>query len=204
METSLSFSPSNNDVYRWDLIIYRVPTEPASKRVCIWRELKRLGALSLQQCVVILPHLESLNNEIETIKKKIIDMGGEVMHIPIPALLPADEEKTIRSFREQRDKEFQEILEECQSHFVREVEFERFRKNFTYEAVEEAEQNLEKIKRWYNNIVERDWFHADLQTPAAQCIAGCQTELEQFEREVFEKENAPASTDIPPSGPDAA
>ena len=39
----------------WVLLVYRVPTEPASRRVAVWRDLKRIGALYLQQCVCILP-----------------------------------------------------------------------------------------------------------------------------------------------------
>ena len=37
------------------MLVYRIPSEPASKRVAIWRDLKRTGALYLQQCVCILP-----------------------------------------------------------------------------------------------------------------------------------------------------
>jgi hypothetical protein len=33
------------------VLVYRIPSEPASKRVAIWRDLKRTGALYLQQCV---------------------------------------------------------------------------------------------------------------------------------------------------------
>ena len=44
----------------WLLLVYRVPSEPASKRVTIWRDLKRLGALYLQQCVCLVPHTEAL------------------------------------------------------------------------------------------------------------------------------------------------
>jgi len=190
MDTSLSNHSSDCNEHCWDLIIYRVPTEPASKRVSIWRDFKRIGALSLQQCVFILPHLQLLTEEISTIKNKINEMGGEVMHITIPTLAPADEEKTILSFRQQRNQDYREILEECESSFIQEIEFERFRHNYAFEAVEEAEQNLEKIRRWYTRIVERDWFHAELQSQASQRIVECQHMLEGFEREVYEQENA--------------
>jgi hypothetical protein len=204
MDTNLSNTNSNNPAH-WDLMIYRVPTEPASKRVSIWRELKRIGSLSLQQCVVILPHTLELSEEIDSVKQKITEMGGEVMHIPVAALAPEDEERTIRAFRDLRNKEYQEIIEECESHFVREVDFERFRKNYTYEAVEEAEQNLEKIRRWYTKIIERDWFHADLQSTANQRIQECQKILEIFEQDVYnqdEKESQELNT--PAENPDAA
>ncbi len=147
--------------------------------------------------MVILPHIQQLTEGIEAVKNKINEMGGEVMHVTIPTLTPADEEKTIQSFRQQCNKEYHEIIEECESHFVREVEFERFRKNYTFDAVEEAEQNLEKIRRWYGRIVERDWFHAELQSQARQRIADCQGILEVFEQEVYEKEDVAIPADSP-------
>ena len=33
----------------WSLLIYRLPTQPSSARFAIWRDLRRLGALPLQQ-----------------------------------------------------------------------------------------------------------------------------------------------------------
>jgi hypothetical protein len=33
-------------VKQWLVLVYRIPTDPASKRVAIWRDLKRTGALS--------------------------------------------------------------------------------------------------------------------------------------------------------------
>ena len=48
----------------WRTLIYRVPAEPASKRVSVWRDLKRLGALYLQQCVCIVPDLANVGYPI--------------------------------------------------------------------------------------------------------------------------------------------
>ncbi len=46
---------SPSDERRWLLLVYRVPSEPSSARSAIWRETKRLGALSLQHGVCLLP-----------------------------------------------------------------------------------------------------------------------------------------------------
>ena len=39
----------------WVLLIYRLPREPSRHRVAVWRKLKDLGALYLQDGVAALP-----------------------------------------------------------------------------------------------------------------------------------------------------
>src|SRR5690349_5662365 len=133
----------------WLLIIYKVPSEPASKRVTIWRDLKRTGAVYLQQCVCILPRITMVAEEVERIRSKIEDSGGEYMCLDIPKLRPEDEQRIINAFLDARNKEYQEIIEECETKFVKEIEFERFRQNYTFEETEEISQDLEKIRRWF-------------------------------------------------------
>jgi hypothetical protein len=172
----------------WLLLVYRVPTEPASRRVAIWRDLKRLGALYLQQCVCILPRLGPVQEELERISAKIPTLGGEYTRFDIPKLPPADEVKIITSFRTLRNKEYAEIVEECETKFVKEIEFEHFRQNYTFEEAEEIGQDLEKIRRWFARIVERDWFAADGRQAVEGWIERCQVLLDEFEQEVYRRQ----------------
>ena len=172
----------------WLLLVYRVPTEPASKRVGIWRELKRLGGLYLQQCVCIVPNRPALTAELDRIAAKIVAGGGESTRFPVPLLPPDDEARIIEAFRVQRDKEYAEIVEECETKFVKEIEFEHFRQNYTFEETEEIGQDLEKIRRWFARIVERDWFAAVGREAVEGWIARCQTLLDEFEQEVYRRQ----------------
>src|SRR6266480_3814063 len=99
----------------WRVLIYRVPTEPASKRVSVWRDLKRLGALYLQQCVCIVPDLDSVSEELERLAAKIPAIGGEITLLDVPRLRPDDEAKIVAAFRDQRSREYAEIVEECET-----------------------------------------------------------------------------------------
>ena len=180
----------------WLVLVYRVPSEPASKRVAIWRDLKRLGALYLQQCVCLVPRTEELTAAVDRVHGKIVDDGGEALCMEIPQLRPADETKIIDAFRALRDKEYDELIEECETKFVKEIEFERFRHNYTFEEAEEIEQDLEKIRRWCLRIVERDWFAAPRRSAAEAWIDKCQLLLDAFEHDVYERDSrAHASQD---------
>src|SRR5438552_5204096 len=98
-------------VKQWWVLVYRVPSEPASKRVGLWRDLKRTGALYLQQCVCILPDVRANGEELARIMAKIPPMGGESIRFVVPRLDPADEARIIAGFREQRTSEYAEIIE---------------------------------------------------------------------------------------------
>jgi hypothetical protein len=172
------------------VLIYRVPTEPASKRVAVWRDLKRLGALYLQQCVCIFPDLSDLTEEVNQVAAKIPALGGETFLLDVPRLQPEDEARIIEAFRVQRASEYAEIIEECETKFVKEIEFERFRENYTFEEAEEIEQDLEKIRRWFERVRERDWFNADRRDEVETWLARCQTLLAGFEEEVYRRQGA--------------
>jgi hypothetical protein len=171
----------------WLLLVYRVPTEPASKRVTIWRDLKRLGSLYLQQCVCILPDRPELRTELERIVEKIETMHGEHTLFEIPRLREADERRIVESFRTLRNNEYQEIVEECETKFVKEVEFEHFRQNYSFEEAEEIGQDLEKIRRWFDRIVARDWFGATGRRVVEVWIERCAELLSEFEHEVYRR-----------------
>jgi hypothetical protein len=171
----------------WRVLIYRVPTEPASKRVAVWRDLKRLGALYLQQCACIFPDIPAVAAEVQQVAAKIPALGGETFLLEVPRLQPADEARIIAAFRAQRESEYAEIIEECETKFVKEIEFERFRQNYTFEEAEEIEQDLEKIRRWFDRVRERDWFKADRRDEVEAWLAKCQGLLARFEEDVYKR-----------------
>src|SRR5437868_13398477 len=180
---------------KWRVLIYRVPTEPASKRVAVWRDLKRLGALYLQQCACIFPSIPGLNAEVNDIAAKIPTLGGETFLLEVPTLSAEDEARIIESFRAQRTNEYAEIIEECETKFVKEIEFERFRENYTFEEAEEIEQDLEKIRRWFDRVRERDWFKADRRDEVEAWLARCQGLLARFEEEVYRRQSSDQSAE---------
>jgi hypothetical protein len=175
------------------VLIYRVPTEPASKRVGVWRDLKRLGALYLQQCACILPDLPTVTADVLQVAAKIPALGGETFLFEIPRLQPEDEQRIVEAFRALRESEYAEIIEECETKFVKEIEFERFRQNYTFEEAEEIEQDLDKIRRWYERVVARDWFQADRRAEVEAWLARCQSMLASFEEDVYKRRASDAS-----------
>jgi hypothetical protein len=171
----------------WLLLIYRVPSEPSNNRVSVWRELKRLGALYLQQCVCIVPALPECERGVESAARRVEGLGGTCNLFRLANLDTHERERLVSGFRELSAKEYAEIVEECRIKFAKEIEFERFRENYTYEEAEEIREDLEKIRRWYARVVERDWFETGQRDAVARELAECERLLEAFEEEVYRR-----------------
>lgn len=181
----------------WKLLVYRVPTEPASGRVSIWRDLKQMGALYLQQCVCIFPARDDLNPRLSRVIVKITEQEGEHWLLDVPTMAVADEERLIANFQSLRNKEYAEIVEECETKFVKEIEFEHFRQNYSFEEAEEISQDLEKIRRWFAKIVDRDWFTADGRAEVEEWIDRCAALLASFEETVYQRQGDDFIADDP-------
>lgn len=171
--------------HHYNLLIYQVPSQPSAARVGVWRELKRLGALYLQQSVCILPSLAPMRIHLERVTAKITALGGDYHLLPIRALPPKEEEKIIEGFLALSNAQYDEIIENCEVNFAKEIEFETFRQNFSYAEAEEIRHDLDKIRRWFDRVVERDWYGAAKRDDAQHWIERCEALLEAFEEKVF-------------------
>nr|MBA3423986.1 hypothetical protein [Rubrobacter sp.] len=61
---------------RWLLLIYQLPKGSSSARTTIWREVRRLGVLSLQHAVCLLPLSEDNHATYERIARRVEEYGG--------------------------------------------------------------------------------------------------------------------------------
>src|SRR4051794_3958788 len=106
----------------WDIFIYRLPVNPSRTRVAVWRELRKLGALPLQQSVVAVPAFDELIVRLDAVEARIQSEGGTVYRFRLDDLSNDQRERFVREWNEIRDHEYGEIIEECETRFRSEVE----------------------------------------------------------------------------------
>ena len=177
----------NPSAEAWLLLIYRAPSDSSRARVAVWRELKRLGGFYVQQSVCVLPDREDLRSSLERIRERISSRGGSSVFVTLRDVDEDARKQFVEGFRSQSAKEYAEIVEECETKFFKEIEFERFRQNYTFEETEEIRQDLEKLRRWLDKVEGRDWMKADGRTLARDKVAECERLLEEFEADVYER-----------------
>lgn len=171
--------------HHYHVLIYQVPSQPSAARVGVWRELKRQGALYLQQSVCVLPSVAPMRLHLERITARITALGGDYHLLPVRFLPEKEGAKIVEGFMAQSNTQYEEIIENCEVNFTKEIEFETFRKNLTYAEAEEIRHDLDKIYRWYDRVVERDWYGASRREAALRAIERCEELLDGFEEKVF-------------------
>ena len=67
------------DNLAWLLLIYKVPPEPAGKRVALWRRLKGMGAVYLQNGVCLLPKSDDHGRRLKMLENDVAEMGGDAV-----------------------------------------------------------------------------------------------------------------------------
>ena len=132
---------------QWLFLAYKVPSEPSSNRILIWRELKHMGAYYPQQAVCILPGRKEIRSQIGKIRAKVTEMGGTDTYLEIPYLPEVQHNELVGVFIDLAARQYGEIVEECDAKFIKQIEFARFRENYTFEEAEEIRQDLGKIQR---------------------------------------------------------
>jgi hypothetical protein len=163
-----------------------MPATPTAGRVAVWRLLKKIGAIYLQQSLCVFPDNARLRRELGPVLKRIVESRGEYHLLPLRQLSEEEDAKLADQFLEQTEKHYEEIIENCEVNFTKEVEFETFRQNFTYEEAEEIRAEFEKITNWFERVRERDWFQSPREADARNWIEKCERMLEEFEARVYD------------------
>lgn len=174
-----------DDLREWLLLIYRVPTEPARKRTYVWRKLRGLGAVYLQQAVALLPRLPALEEQAEALAQRIREFEGEVTLLRTRSTSLEWEREIVAQFNQARDEEYAEI-EEGAGRIVHELERESGRGQFSFAELEENEEGMAGLRRWLSRVRERDFFGAAGQATAASSLEEAAVRLQEFADRVYQ------------------
>ena len=143
---------------RWVLLTFRLPREPSTPRISVWRKLRRLGAAQLQDGLVALP-LDSRNREqLEWIADEVIEAGGDAQ-IWLAEPATAAQERTLASLMSSAiDDEYRLLIA----------------------AVREARQDepaarlrtLKRLRKELARVRARDYFPTSLHEAAQTAVNG--------------------------------
>lgn len=179
---------------RWFLVTYRLPADRSSARVAVWREVRRSGALQLQQSVIAFPDSEPFARAVARIRAAVDDVGGNAVALRAEPLDPADDARLRAGWNEARAEEYGELISECEK-LVAEIDKEFRKEKFTLAELDEEEAELDKLKRWHERITARDVCGCDRASDAEAAMEQAGEALSRYTTAVFDRTHGVAETE---------
>lgn len=158
---------------------YKVPSEPSRDRVYVWRTLKNLGAVYMQQGVALLPAQPALRAALLALKKHVVVAGGKSSIGNLHFLDEADEQATVDEFAAQIGEEYGEFIRNCRL-LIDEMDNETLEGDARFSELMESEESYRKFKRWHARIVKRDYFGSSLRRDADEILQAAELALKTF------------------------
>jgi CRISPR/Cas system-associated endoribonuclease Cas2 len=169
----------------WLLLTYKVPAEPAKKRIALWRKLKGMGGIYLQNGVCLLPKTDDHTRRLKIMENEIHEMAGESVLLETIALDQSQEDKVLGRFKADRDEQYIEFIDKCDD-FDAEIAKETAANHFTYAELEENDADLKKLQTWLEKIRKLDFYGATRAEEAQRRLTACEGLLDVYAQRVFE------------------
>jgi hypothetical protein len=185
---------------QWVMVVVRLPVGPSRHRVAIWRELRRLGAVSLSAGTWAAPATVAVLPTIGRVQELAGRADGEILVLDARPHDEATETGLQAAFNEAREAEWAEFLSECDK-FVAEIAKEQRIGKLTLAELDEEEHSLERLRRWWRDLKARDAFGLPTATEAETRLKACSEVLEDYAERVYQAIHAPATR---PGGADDA
>jgi DNA-binding transcriptional regulator PaaX len=145
---------------QWLILIYRLPREPSRPRVAMWRKLKALGALYLQDGVVALPEDAVTREQLEWLQLKVREAGGEATLWEAQPNTLAEDKELAEAFRSSREEAYRTIIAEAE-HIRRKAELGGGRTLL---------EELRKLEQEFRTERRRDYFRSPLRKETSEAL----------------------------------
>jgi hypothetical protein len=156
---------------RWVLLVYRLPREPSRHRVAVWRKLRDLGALYLQDGVAALPEDAVTREQLEWLQLRVREAGGEATLWEAKPGTVAEEAELVEAFRSSREEAYRTIIAGA----------ERVRRKAQMGGGETLLEQLGKLEREFRAERRRDYFRSPLRLEAAGALKAAREAVRERE-----------------------
>lgn len=173
----------------WLQLVYKLPADPSRKRTYVWRQLRGMGAVYLQDGCCILPRTPTAENGFAETAAKVREFGGDATLSRLQPGEPGWEERMVATLNQARDEEYQELIDTLE-RFEEEIARETRKEKFTFAAVEEVDDEYERLERWLAKIRARDVCDAPLGGLATEKLEMARGALDAYAEEVHQREGA--------------
>ncbi|MFF0109594.1 Chromate resistance protein ChrB [Streptomyces hirsutus] len=174
----------------WLLVAVSTAGGADSLRVNVWRRLRGLGAVYVQQSVCLLPDRPPVAGAVRKLIDKVRAEGGTARLLHLTLTDPVERGELIGEFRASVATEYGEVIERLPGFFA-EIETETARGRTTFAEVEESEADLVRFETWVAKIEARDYFAAPIGAEVRAELARAREAMKAFEAAALAAETTP-------------
>jgi hypothetical protein len=175
---------------RWLVLLARMPSEPARHRMALWRELRRSGAVPLGQAAWALPDLPSVRPFLERLGRLAAVGEGTLLVLAAEGYARGDADRLDELYGETREQEWAEFRADCQKYLAELDKEERLGK-YTLGELEEEEQSLDRLRRWYRELRARDLLGSPATSDAVTDLKECAERFDAYAERVYATMGSP-------------
>lgn len=150
----------------------------------MWRELRRVGAVSLGPSVWALPAASAFADSLDRVGELAAEGNGSVITLDSTPHDPVDQVSLIEAFNSARSSEWTEFRSEC-AKYLAEISHEHSIAKYTLAELDEEEQSLDKLRRWSRELRGRDVFTVDEAAQAEKDLSHCIDALAEYAEHVY-------------------
>jgi hypothetical protein len=132
--------------------------------MALWRELRRSGAIPLGQAVWAVPELPAVCPLLERLTRLVEAANGTLLLLSARGFADGDVARLEQVFAATREEEWSEFDADY-GKYVAELDKEERLGKYTLAELEEEEQSLDRLRRWYRELRSRDLMVSRLSEP---------------------------------------
>jgi hypothetical protein len=140
---------------RWVLLAYRLPREPSTPRIALWRSLRRLGAALVSDGVVALPHDARTREQLEWLADEVVDNGGEASIWLADPATHAQERTIARRMADAVQVDYERVISEASA---------------ARDETTSPQRTQARLRRELRRIGSRDYFPSTIRDRAREAV----------------------------------
>jgi hypothetical protein len=129
---------------RWVFLAYRLPREPSTPRITLWRKLRRLGAVQVTDGVAALPLDARTREQLEWLADDVGEAGGEASIWLAETTSATQERELVRQMSAARAEEYEDLIDAAAEAAVASPGVRR--------------RSVARLRRELHRIRDRDYF----------------------------------------------
>ncbi len=153
-------------VGQWVLLAYRLPREPSTPRIALWRALRRLGAAQLLDGLVALPADSRTREQLEWLADTVLEAGGEATVWLAQPGSSAQERAIAAGMQAQAGAEYLSLIKQAQAAHS--------------SPAGARKRTLGRLRRDLRRIRRRDYFRATQGAEARAAVEALARSLEEL------------------------